>query len=473
VIFPWQIGVFTYSRAALISLSILSMKKSARSLAVIALLTGLLSGCGSYLATRYPNNDPKATSDNDRMILNKATYKLGFVEFDEQGETCNRKFAAQLITDVSDESLKALQNGGHLLLITYVHGWENNAHSDDVNRFEDFLGNISQSKMVKRNHFEVYGVYLAWNGRGVPEMPDNAFGALLENSVMVVPKIFSFWTREAAAGRVANVSGTEALLWLDKAAKAHDPTGAKTIVIGHSFGALIVDSALAQATQSRMLEPQNTKTPINPPADLVVLLNQASNAMVPKRMQQVFKTVAWQNSAVVSADHPFVVSITSNNDDATRLALPAGRFVESIFSIDHRYADKYDLLVSNPGYTQHTFTENSAGHLDALVTHRIIHSDTPIKDDPDGDLGFASVSSTPDRTYWRLHRTGVFPKSPYWIVQCDGDFINGHLDVWNPKVLGFIIKLMEHNEYSTLSPGHRTTIVSSAVSDLNRTTTGH
>jgi hypothetical protein len=68
-------------------------------------------------------------------VVAGAGYKLAFIEFGEQGsyqDTSQLKNAIQLV-----------QNTSKPLVITYVHGWQNNAGSGDVERFSGLLSRLN------------------------------------------------------------------------------------------------------------------------------------------------------------------------------------------------------------------------------------------------------------------------------------------------------------------------------------------
>ena len=50
------------------------------------------------------------------------------------------------------------------LLFVYIHGWQNNAVSGDVCRFEHFIDTISRFPEMTGRKINVIGVYIAWRG---------------------------------------------------------------------------------------------------------------------------------------------------------------------------------------------------------------------------------------------------------------------------------------------------------------------
>ena len=54
------------------------------------------------------------------------------------------------------------------LVITYVHGWQNNVESGDVEKFEPLLARLNWAPAIRNVGFHVIGVYLGWRGKLTP-----------------------------------------------------------------------------------------------------------------------------------------------------------------------------------------------------------------------------------------------------------------------------------------------------------------
>jgi hypothetical protein len=54
------------------------------------------------------------------------------------------------------------------LVITYVHGWQNNVESGDVEKFESLLARLNWAPAIRNVGFHVIGVYLGWRGKLTP-----------------------------------------------------------------------------------------------------------------------------------------------------------------------------------------------------------------------------------------------------------------------------------------------------------------
>src|SRR6476660_854164 len=95
-------------------------------------LTLLIASCASY-GPYHPNTSSEPR--NSVRAPKGANYKLAFIEFGDQGSA--------LDTSQRTEALEVIQEAKRPLLFVYIHGWQNNATSGDVCRFEHFLDTVS------------------------------------------------------------------------------------------------------------------------------------------------------------------------------------------------------------------------------------------------------------------------------------------------------------------------------------------
>ena len=92
----------------------------------------LLGSCASY-RPYHANTDAEPL--NSVRGPADGRYKLAFIEFGDHGsllDTSQRKAA-----------LEVIHKAQRPLLFVYIHGWQNNAVSGDVCRFEHFLDTVS------------------------------------------------------------------------------------------------------------------------------------------------------------------------------------------------------------------------------------------------------------------------------------------------------------------------------------------
>jgi hypothetical protein len=145
---------------------------------------------------------------------------LTFIEFGDQGsalDTSQRKAALEVIHDAKRP-----------LLFVYIHGWQNNAESADVCRFEHFIDTVSRFPEMTGRKTNVIGIYIAWRGLD-----------------LTVPGLnfFTFWSRKSAGATIAAQNGRLATISeLALAARAPDKTYHHCVLLGHSFGGLVLEN---------------------------------------------------------------------------------------------------------------------------------------------------------------------------------------------------------------------------------------
>jgi pimeloyl-ACP methyl ester carboxylesterase len=202
-----------------------------------------------------PSYVTTAGADNIRHDGND--YKLAVIEFGELGSYAD-PFRHEL-----QNTVQLLEKADRPLLVVYIHGWLNNATSDDVGSFQGFLSRLAQSKQVQTHHYNVFGVYFAWPGKSL-EIPYLAY--------------LSFWNRKGAAERIAsNGDCIDAIEQLSYVARRRPYN--YVFLIGHSFGGLILERTVEHTLRS-LQGLQNVK----PPWDLALMLNPASDSVLTRQL---------------------------------------------------------------------------------------------------------------------------------------------------------------------------------------------
>src|SRR5688572_6332937 len=235
-------------------------------------------------------------------IVHRENYDVAFVEFDDQGELWSPAqvvAAHRLIQETA-----ASENG--IILNVFIHGWGHNASPDDGNvaGLESFLDQIATLDSNRRGEQarRVVGVYIGWRGKTTP-------------SRLLAP--VTFFSRFRAAKRVAGTAATETVLRLLLAGRGNPAN--TTVAIGHSFGGLILESALAQTIVGALSVALAEDThEVNVPADLVLLVNPASQALEAKQLIDIFDRyhIKFQREDEEGRlyEVPLVVSMTSTAD---------------------------------------------------------------------------------------------------------------------------------------------------------------
>ena len=366
----------------------------------------LLCGCGN-LNPLYQNTSEHPT----KSIVPKTGFELAFVEFGEQG---SYQDPTQL-----QNAVDLIKRTPRPLVITYVHGWHHGAGSADVGKFSDWLTEISRTQLIRDSGFHLIGVYLGWRG---------------EATTVPVVRYLTFFSRKAAAERLAsNFDCYDAIAAVSQAAReSHQSDRQYTVLIGHSFGGLVVERAVAHAINAEMHGHAAADRSL--PADLILTVNPASDSVLTRQM------IAALYSRHTEKSRPFLVSLTSTADAATGTAFPLSTSLAATTKVFNEVgvpgAEKREnerrFYTATPGHNEFLInhetvklpqTIQAPGGLDALQTNlsHNLAAEVFTTDGPNGTLDL-----------WQIKRTGNVDV-PYWDVKVDPSIIKDHGDIWNPK----------------------------------------
>jgi len=285
--------------------------------------------------------------------------RLAVVELDDHGEFWDRPQLDRALGAIGTAQGIEDDGGTGAIVVTFVHGWNNNAsHGNEwdtggsLHKFKDTLVTIAQREREFAGpaavQKPVVGIYVAWRGESIHPKP-----------IALVQDIFTFYSRYSAAKKVAaGPAITETLLALAATARRNSRT--QSIIVGHSFGGLIVEKALSQvivqiATQEALKKGATggyTYAPVGLakfPADLIVLVNPASPALFAR--SEVSAIEQWRLQLADKMDsrfvcegnesrRPILVSITSVGDSATGTWFPVGTTVG--YSLERFREYKYE-----------------------------------------------------------------------------------------------------------------------------------
>ena len=370
------------------------------------LAAALLCSCG-HLNPVYQNTAEQPT----RSIVPKNGYEVAFIEFGEQG---SYQDPTQL-----QNALDLIKRTSKPLVITYVHGWHHGAQSADVDKFSEWLGELSRAQLIKNAGLHPIGVYLGWRG---------------EITTVPVVRQFTFYSRKAAAERLAsNFDCYDAIAAISQAAReSHGAGGQYTVLIGHSFGGLVVERAVAHAINAEMHGHAAADRSL--PADLILTVNPASDSILTRQMIAALYSRHTENS------RPFLVSLTSTSDSATGTAFPVSTSLAATTKVFN------DVVV--PGAeereSERSFYTATPGHNRFLINHETVKLEKTIAAGPgmnalrtnlshnlSGDV-FTTDGAAGRVDLWHLQRVGNVDV-PYWDVKVDPAIIKDHGDIWNPK----------------------------------------
>jgi hypothetical protein len=288
-----------------------------------------------------------------------ARYKLAMIEFGDYGSTLDPSQRAA--------ALKIVREARKPLLFVYVHGWQNNAVSGDVCKFEHFLDMISRAPDVAKYKINVIGTYIAWRGKdlSVPGLD-----------------LLTFWNRKSAGGQVAaQNSCLAAINELALAARAPGKELHHCVLMGHSFGGLVLSNTISHS----ILDASSEGVRNTSPWDMAVVFNSADNSVStrqlmseldylyrydPSRHAYVGKVPGEGGS--IDENRPLLIILQSENDLATGAFFPIGTDISDTISLRYHW-DRVPVPGSN-GQTvsEKAFESHTPGNNKYLVNLHVV-----------------------------------------------------------------------------------------------------
>lgn len=308
---------------------------------IMVVLTLMLSGCTSLQPLRVQNDAGIDCSTTDKkgnvapacanqLLESAKTYRLHFVEYDDQGRPYANLpqfgLASQQASLFLGDVRRASKSTNGFTAVVFVHGWKHSSAVDDGNllafrRLLDQLAKVERVALCKR---EVIGLYVGWRGAG------SHLGEPLEN--------LTFWSRKHASEQVADGALTDVFASLDAIKQSSigpvlrggDDISCdnKVTYVGHSFGGLVVTSARKDALIREIAldgERMLTGPPIARDRDLVIAINPAVEGTRFDALFRISQAVRYPRYQA-----PRYVAITSVDDVATKTFFPIGRSINSM-----------------------------------------------------------------------------------------------------------------------------------------------
>jgi hypothetical protein len=412
-----------------------------RSILALAMITTSLLLCGCVANRAYRRGDEVLPSEPPRSIdgilpsnadcashpgiplaSQPQHYYLAHIEFDDMGELWSignlrgEKRGASPSSQLENalaiiQTAQALANKPgdqrELTVITFVHGWHNNASGyDEVHKdknlasFKSMMQELSCGDETQTPPVLV-GIFLSWRGQAISGDPG-----------------FTYWNRRNAATRVGGPSMTEVvtrLMFETKGVPIAPSPDAKSrceppdvkgkdlshfVIIAHSFGARALEHALTEPMLSMILERQmqaqecaeeynanNPGKPITdliflPPADLIVFLNAANDAFEAKETIEALKRgqirvgrkkINDGQAESIDTTAPFMISITSDGDWATKKIMPVAQWFSSV-PLRFRSYDKKNCAEEGQlcGLSQRYYYTHSEASLSEMRSHLVV-----------------------------------------------------------------------------------------------------
>lgn len=421
----------------------------------------LLCGCVAnrawrihYLPGRPPAIDPTlfadATTSDCRgphapVSGESSAYHLSFIEFDDRGEFFERgqlEQALQTIRQVKEEASAEYP----LAVVLFVHGWKNNAsdRSPNVAGFKKMLtclGGQFNPIGSRPDQTRVVGVYIGWRG-----------------AVVSAPllKELTFWDRRDESRNLPGAQLVETLLSIMKTSKGERYTGdGITILIGHSFGGGLLETALTQTLENVVLDTPSGHR-IYWPADLTVMINEAAPAAQSYQLiESMDVNVRNRPPCVPGAPGrkeaesymPAIISMTSLGDWATGFFFPIGQAITRPFNSLRTYPHPNAL-----GVTSQTPIYMKTTALSQPFLSHVLGPDTskPVTSAEAAGCQVELNSTISGTRYSLVEKPGSKNLSPYWVTQLPTAIVPDHTTMFEAPFRSFMIDLV--NTWRTLGP---------------------
>lgn len=257
------------------------------------------------------------------------------------------------------DKLKEEAASHELAIMVFVHGWKHSAAPGDanINTFRGILTQLSDAeayiaKATGKPARHVVGIYLGWRGGSVP-VP------YLEN--------ITFWDRKNTAQKVGYGGVAEVLSQLES---IQATSKSWLAIVGHSFGGAVVHTAVVQNLENRFAQPAvpaGQESNIKGFGNLVVLINPAFEA----NLFTPLSDMSVERSHYLDSQPPVMAVLTSEADDATGKAFPAGRWLSTLFENEHDRQRLNAVTGRMETISEHDANITAVGHFEPYRTHRL------------------------------------------------------------------------------------------------------
>lgn len=345
-----------------------------------------------------PANDPRLLPRPDESI--KVIRLTNSGEFVDRCELTNALYELNWDRERPDGSFGVRRRPGAQklpkLAILYVHGWKHDASHDDGD-LKNFSRMIDDLRVQHEMRKQVVGIFVGWNATaGLPGLTEN----------------ISFWVKKANADRIAQSAVVTKIVAALGSITRSDPNRAdQLIAIGHSFGARILFSAVAQsfiyeAEKAHPSFPGGQYKLVAGPADAVILLNPAFEAS----RYNAIDIISRDEEAFQGEQPPLMVSISTENDWATKFAFPIGQWLAAARS-------RRELT--------------TLGNYGPFTTHSLTPSPSERENDDSATMEqFEAVGLRLSRLTDSSAPRVVHAHNPFFVARTTRDVIDGHNGIW-------------------------------------------
>jgi hypothetical protein len=426
----------------------------------------LLASCAAY--GPYHGNTASEPLNSVRGPAD-GRYKLAFIEFGDQGSA--------LDTSQRTAALNVIHQAQRPLLFVYIHGWQNNANSGDVCRFEHFIDAVSSYPEITGQKINVIGVYIAWRGKDI---------------TLPVAKFLTFWSRKGTGGTIAAQNGCLATISeLALAARAPEKEYHHCVLLGHSFGGLVLENTISHS----ILDASSTGSRNTSPWDMAVAFNAADDSIGsrqlmseldylykydPVRHAYVGRSPGAEQGSILDENRPFLTILQSENDKATGQFFPIGSGLYNLVNLRAHWdrvpvpgghgqkVSEREFYTHTPGNNKYLVnfhvvpcgeatpppglraSENRAFEANIKENHPDYTFYTSERNDGHEDRFCHDASYNPSEIRpptgkevwrrWQFVYTGN-DRVPCWIVRVPKDIIWGHGGLWSDNSVAMLAAL--------------------------------
>src|SRR5215471_209054 len=230
-------------------------------------------------------------------------HSCSFIEFDERGDYLDflqHRHAYQKILELAEDPRP-------LTLVVYVHGWRHSGQSQDVVSFNEFLHQLADTEEIEPRR-RVHGVYLVWRGSALKHVFDrddvfqnvtSYFGGPIVDPrararigwLTTILESFSYFDRKSVPEYKFSGTALSRTIFSCAFAAKRGRSDCQVMLLGHSFGALLLErtfqnAAISQLTAAWPWGTSDEASPVNPlPFDTVLLVNSAAPSIYAKQLQ--------------------------------------------------------------------------------------------------------------------------------------------------------------------------------------------
>lgn len=430
----------------------------------------------------YSGTAPSAAVEDRFVIPQDQTqnriYSMAFVEFKNNGDAWDKRQLEEALHAIDDADRRS---GHRALVITFIHGWKNNAAqvNSNVYDFRRQLNRIAADACKgDKERCGVVGIYLAWSGDSIDRNWNDLRQLTYFNRRNTAERV-AMKPAASAAPQVCEAPICNALFSIMSQAKLGSERATNhSIVVGHSFGGLILEYAISNRMKElgdelhTELGKQSTSDEIRVKtlsdfADLVVLINQAApaahavallsefrqdlqkvNLLRPPKNQNCAPGDSSQDCK--SLTRPLILSVSSETDLATRAVLPVAE------TISHGpWVLPPDIKLPQGLDVKKVFT-TAAAHTPQLYSHALIECvggdcNPCLKQDkyyipvsitlPAYAPGNGTNSDTPIK-YCLVRDFTAWNRTPYWIFHIPEAVVPDHSTIFTDRFTDFLTSFM-------------------------------